>query len=345
MRKLLVLLAALVMGGQITSAQSNTTVYQAFITNDALDRLTFIDVLTGAQTTFDFNGDRYALLEDGVMFFDYAANRVRMAAPNGALRDHPFVQLEGDARRIDWIMGGDRIAWTLTSGTFPDLVTATWIANRDGSNRHEVLADSTGEGVRAFPVALDETHLYLDYQPDSIGDITPFRQYAALFSVDLTTGATQPLPGEPGCFCGAAIRAGRLIRLTLAANLGGFDVRVVDLASGTQTLLPSLGVYTQGGDVLIAPDGLSAVYALGEITNFGTTNQRLRTVIARIDLTTMTQSVLVPAVDRQLRPLGFTDGALLLYDPQANRTFKADLATGVLAAVAQAQYLGTVQNS
>jgi len=345
MRKFLLLILILMGADARISAQTSTTVYQAFVSNDALDRLTFIDVLTGAQTTFDFNGDRYLLLEDGVMFFDYAVNRVRMAAPNGALRDHPFVQLEGDARRIDWLVHGDQVAWTLTSGTYPALVTTTWVANRDGSNRREVLADSTGEGVRAFPVALDETHLYLDYQPDSIGDITPFRQYAALFSVDLTTGETQPLPGEPGCFCGAAIGAGRLIRLTLAANLNGFDVRVVDLATGTQTVLPSLGVYTQGGDVLIAPDGLSAVYALGEITNFGTTSQRLRTVIALIDLTTMTQRVLVPAVDRQLRPLGFTDGALLLFDPGANRTFKADLSTGTLAAVSQAQYLGTVQNS
>ena len=126
-----------------TSVTAQTTsVYQAFVMNGPLDRLTFIDVLTGAQTTFDLDGDRYTLINGGVLFFDRTTNRVRTAAPSGTLRDHPFVQLSGDARRIDWALSGDQIVWTLTSGATPTLTTTTYAANLDGSNERQVFADS-----------------------------------------------------------------------------------------------------------------------------------------------------------------------------------------------------------
>lgn len=341
-----VLCAALLIPFAMIAAQETTAVYQAFVAqgaNGAPDRLTFVDLVAGAQTTFDVDGERYALIEDGVIFFDQSVRRVRTAAPGGTLRDHPFVQLEGDARRVDWLIGRDQVVWTLTSGAAPNLLTVTYAANPDGTNRREVFADSNGAGVRAFPLALDETTIYMDYQPDSIGDITPFRQFAGLFSLDLTTGDTAMLPREPGCFCGAAVGAGRLLRLTLAANFGGFDVRVVDLATGAERSISSVGAYTQGGDALIAADGRYAAYALGEIRDLGLPTQQLRTVIVVVDLAAMTQRVLLTA-ERQLRPIQFTEGTLLLVDPQANTTLKADLASGAVDTVAQGLYLGTVQN-
>ena len=329
-----------------TSVTAQTTsVYQAFVMNGPLDRLTFIDVLTGAQTTFDLDGDRYTLINGGVLFFDRTTNRVRTAAPSGTLRDHPFVQLSGDARRIDWALSGDQIVWTLTSGATPTLTTTTYAANLDGSNERQVFADSNGEGVRAFPVAVNGTTAYMDFQPDNIGDITPFRQYAGLFALDLATGATAMLPGEPGCFCGGGIGAGRLIRLALAPDLAGFDVHVIDLTLGSEHIIPSLGTFTQGGDVVIDPGGRYAAYALGEIRDLGLPTQSVRTVVALLDLATMTQRTLVSAPDRQLRPLQFSEGALLLGDQLANETLKADLSTGDLETVAQAVFLGTVQNS
>lgn len=338
----LALLLIFCVGG--VSAQT-TTLYQVYVTPGALDRLTFIDVLTGAQTRLDVDGERFTILEDGVLFFDRTTRRARAAAPNGTLRDHPFAQLTGDATRIDWTVGGGQIAWTLTSGSAPNLFTTTLVANLDGSNQREVFADSNSEGVRAFPVLLSTTTLYMDYQPDVIGDITPFRQYAGMFALDLATGETAMLPGEPGCFCGGGIGAGRFVRLTLAANLGGFDARVVDLTTGSDRLIAGLGAFTQGGDVVIAPDGRYAAYALGDIRDLGLPTQRVRTVIALIDLATMTQRQLLAAEGQVLRPFQFTEGALLLLDPQANTTLKADLATGALVTVAHSLYLGTVQIS
>ncbi len=330
--------------GTRLSAQT-TSVYQAFVVNGPLDRLTFIDVLTGAQTTFDLDGDHYTLMAGGVLFFDRSVNRVRTVTPSGTLRDHPFVQLEGDARRIDWALSANQIVWTLTSGNAPTLSTVTYAADFDGLTRREVFAESNAEGVRAFPVAVNGDVVYMDYQPDNIGDITPFRQYAGLFSLDLANGTTAMLPGEPGCFCGGGIGAGRLIRLALAPDLAGFDVHVIDLTLRSESIIPSLGGFTQGGDVIVEPEGRYAAYALGEIRDLGLPTQSVRTVIALVDLATMTQRILVSAADRQLRPIQFTEGALLLIDQQANTTLKVDLSTGVLETVAEALFLGTVQNS
>ena len=75
--------------------------------------------------------------------------------------------------------------------------------------------------------------LYMDYQPNTIGDLTPFRQYAGLFALDLISGETSSLPGEPGCFCGAGIGADMFLRLTLADS--GFNLRIRNLSNDSET--------------------------------------------------------------------------------------------------------------
>ena len=122
-------------------------------------------------------------------------------------------------------------------------------------------------------------------------------------------------------------------------------MHVIDLTLRSESIIPSLGGFTQGGDVIVEPEGRYAAYALGEIRDLGLPTQSVRTVIALVDLATMAQRILVSAADRQLRPIQFTEGALLLIDQQANTTLKVDLSTGVLETVAEALFLGTVQNS
>lgn len=356
MPRAVLLIVLLALAGTV-SAQSEVPVRnhprQVFLLRNAGaggDRLVFLDLLTGDQTELDAAGDDYTIVGGGVMYLDRTTNRVMLANPDGRSAEHPFVQLEGDARRIDWVIGGSKIAWTLTSGAPTALVTATWVANLDGSERRQVFTDGPRESIRAYPVAFDSagTILYMDYQPDIIGDITPFRQYAGLFSVDLTSGDVTTLPGEPGCFCGAGIGAGRLVRLTLAANAAGFDVRLRDLERGSDRAVSGLNLpeYTQGGDVLIAPDGRYAAYALAQIRGLGTPQQTLRTVIAIVDLASGTQRTLTQPADRLLRPIQWTEdnSALLLVDPAQNVTLKASLSDGSLDVVANAVYIGTLEN-
>ncbi len=281
-----------------------------------------------------------------MIFYDRAHRTVQVATPDGRLTPHPFIQPGDGVTRIDWHVAPDEqtIAWTETSGSSSALTTVTWVAGIDGEDARPVFTDGPRDGIRAYPVAFndDKSVLYMDYQPDSIGDLTPFHQFAGLFALDLLSGETRSLPGEPGCFCGAGIAANTLVRLTAVS--GGFNLRIHNLSNDTETLLPPVNNYTQGGDVLIAPDGSRAVYALAQISGFGTAAQSVQTVIVLVDLLNLTQYALSAPADRLLRPLAWTedDSAVLLGDPAGLTTWKITIRDGALEAVASGLYLGTL---
>jgi hypothetical protein len=336
------------------SAAAPATPYQVFVQRNVdgagSDRLIFIDLLTGEETTLNVDGQRYTPFGDAVMYHAPATGEVMLADPDGT-RKHPFIQPESDTRRVDWLVSpdGTEVAWTLTSGTPDFLTTVTQVAAVDGSGARVVLRDGARTGIRALPVAFapDMATLYMDYQPDMIGDLTPFRQYAGLFAVDLATGGVSPLPGEPGCFCGAAVGAGHFLRLSLTPDLTGFDLRMTDLASESETRIPALRLvdFTQAGDVLIAPDGARAVYALAQVQNFGRPEQAVRTVFVLVDLDAGTQSALTEPITTFVRPVAWTEDAtaILFTSPTLDGTWKVNLSDGLLNRVAEATYVGTIR--
>ena len=309
-------------------------------------QLAFVDLLTGVSQTLAVNGDHFTVVGASVMFYDRASRRVMVAAPDGTLTEHPFIQPSDGVTRIDWNISHDdqTIAWTETSGDPSALMTTTSIAGIDGSEQHTVYSDGPRNGIRAYPVAFseDKSILYMDYQPDTIGDLTPFRQYAGLFALDLVSGSTNSLPGEPGCFCGAGIGGDTFLRLTLADS--GFNLRIRSLTNSTEATLAPVNNFTQGGDVLIAPDGNRAVYALAQISGFGTPQQSVQTMIVLVDLLNLSQRPLAAPVNRLLRPLLWTedDSAVLFADPQAQTTWKAMVSDGAFEQVANGVYLGTL---
>lgn len=329
--------------------------HQVFVERDidgaGTDRLIFVDLLTGEQTLTPVDGERYQPFGASVLFYDRGAARVRLASPDGAVRDHMFMQPTPTTRRIDWRIAqdGEWIAWTITEGEPTSLRTVTTVAGIDGSGAQIALVDGPRDGIRAMPVAFSPDHrtLYMDYQPDTIGGLTPFQQYAGLFALDLASGTTALLPGEPGCFCGAGIDTDVFLRLALTVDLSGFDLNLFDLASGSKTTIPALGLvnYTQAGDVLIAPDGMQAVYALAQVQNFGTPTQVFRTVIVRVDLVNGTQAALTNPIVLFLRPVGWTEdaSAVLLTSPTQSGTWKASLSDGRLEQVADATYVGILR--
>ena len=317
---------------------------QVFLISNS--QLIFIDLLTGNSRTLPVNGDHFTVVKNGVMFYDRTRRRVMIVTPDGTRTEHPFIQPSDGVTRIDWTISHDEqtIAWTETSGAPAALTTLTYIAGIDGSQQHQVLSDGPRNSIRAYPVAFNEEKsiLYMDYQPDTIGDLTPFRQYAGLFALDLVSGSSNSLPGEPGCFCGAGIGADTFLRLTLADS--GFNLRIRSLTNSTEATLTPINNFTQGGDVLIAPDGNRAVYALAQITGFGTPAQSVQTVIVLVDLLNLSQRALAPPVDRLLRPILWTedDSAVLFADPQAQTTWKAMVRDGSFEQVASGLYLGTI---
>lgn len=322
------------------------------VTDSGLDRLTFIDVLTGDVRTTEVTGERYSIVGDRVLYFDYINQRVMRVGVDGIPRPHPWLQPDNTARRLDWVLSRDGrfIAWTQTYGQPDALTTVTSIATLEGTDRRELLLDGPRQGIRVLPVAFsaDDTELLMDAQPDGIGALAAYTQYAGLFRVRLEDGAIETLPGEPSCFCAAGFSGDLFLRLRLTSDLRGFDIGVHNLRANSLTIIAAqtpLENVTQAGDMLIAPDGASAVYALSNITAFGTPDQTIRTVFMLADLRAMTQRPLTDPITTYVHPVRWTEEntAIVFTSPQVNGTWKIRLADGELQRVADETYIGTLR--
>lgn len=341
---------------QMPVLAQGTGIYQVFLQHspDGSGRamtLVFIDMVLGTEARLGINGERFTPLADSVMFYDPDQRRVRVATPDGQISDHPFVRQTPDAQRLDWVVAGDKqqIAWTLTTGSPTALVTRTHIANVDGSRQREVFVDGPYDGFRSLPVAFsaDQQYLYMDYHPNVDRNVTLFRQYASLFSVELATSATAALPGEPGCFCGAAIGTERLVRLAVNDDESGFDVKVFSLISGVETTIPALSLrgYTWAGDVLLAPNGSRAVYALAQVRDPESPRQTARTIFVVVDLDTMTQTALTSPITTFVRPAHWTEdnSAVIFTSPTLDGTWKINLRDGRLDKIADLTFVATLR--
>lgn len=337
-----------------TRAEGSKHDWQVFLQRDTngANELIFVNVLTGDKAQVSASGQRYTLVGQSVMYYDPATRRVMEVFPGGKPQPHPFIQPGPNTRRVDWRVSDDGtlLAWTLTSATLSNsLTTITTVANVDGTNPHQVLADGPRDGIRALPVAFNADHsvLYMDYQPDGVSELTVFPQYAGLFALELATGTVQSLPGEPGCFCGAGIGGGLFLRLALTSDLSGFDLKVYLLTGQLVQTIPALKLrnYTQAGDILISPDGTRAVYALAQIKDFGTPKQSVETVFMLVDLQQMTQTPLTDPITTYIHPVAWTDNnsAILFTSPQRDGTWKISLSSGKLVKIADATYLGVLQ--
>lgn len=323
---------------------------QRDIDSSGTDRILFVDSLTGESTPVEANGVRYTLAGRSVMFFDVLKARVMIASADGRVREHPFIQPGEQTRRVDWVVArdGKHLAWTLTNADAQNnLTTVTTIASLDGSDQREILVDGPRSGIRALPIALDESRLYMDYQPDGIGDVTPFRQYAGIFAADVESRQLAMLPGEPGCFCGAGFGAGRFMRLKLSDDLSAFDVALYDLEAQTSQVVPALRLvnYTQAGDVLFSPDGTRGVYALAQVRDFGGPNQAVQMVFVLVNAVEGTQRTLTQPIFDFLQPVEWTEEntAVIFTGTTTDGTWKLNLDEGRMVRIADASYLGTLK--
>lgn len=326
------------------------TVYQVWRDTRA-GVLVFIDPATGQEQRLPASGERFTAVRGGVLWWDGSAGQVMWATPDGLVRPHPFIQLRAGDSRVDWVAsdGGRRILWTLLRDTGSEVSTQTWAASIDGENRRIIYDETRSDGLRVKPVAFapDGQTVVMDYQPVGLDNLLIFPQFAALFRLDITQDRPEPvfLDGEPGDFSGAGIRDGRVVRLTVAGELGGFDVRVLDLALGRALTIDALRLtgYTLAGDVAVSPDGDKAVYTLAMITG-GAGAARVESVLVLVDVTGLTQTPLTAPQSRLLRPLGWTDAgeAVLLFDPAQDGTWKVRLDSGRVEQVASLTWVGLV---
>lgn len=321
------------------------------IDSTGLDRLLFVDMLTGDNRSLDVFGERYTPVNDHVIFYNPRTRFVMIARPDGTIAAHPFIQLGDSAERVDWVLADDAraIAWTMTFNTAAGLSTVTQIASPTGAEQRILLEDGPRkDGIRALPVAIVGNQLVMDTHPDGLSRFAPYTQYAGLFSVSLDNGDVALLPDEPGCFCGAAVRGNQFLRLALDSDLRGFDVHIKRINEDFSHTIPSIALtgFTQAGDLLIAPDGTHAVYALSQIENFGAINQSVRTVFVLVDLVNLTQEQLTEPITTYVHPVQWTEdnSAIIFTSPQRTGTWKISLNDAQLIRVAEASFLGTVSD-
>ncbi|RMG72174.1 MAG: hypothetical protein D6711_13560 [Chloroflexi bacterium] len=337
----------------MTNATQAETTWMVFYTDDSL---TFIHTTDGENVTVPVSGERFTIIQDGVMYFDTQRGRVMIIYPDGRQVEHPFIQPTPESRRVDWVVSDDGtwIAWTLTS-TDPQgrLTTRTSVAQTNGSNQRVIFTetDMTNSSLRALPIAFSEDNqiLYMDSHPEGIAQFTPFNQYVSMFAIDLATGEKTLLPGEEGssCICGGTVDQGLFLRLRLrlATDSSGFDLHIYDLTDNTEITFPTLRLnnYNTSGDILLSPDGKQLVYTLARIQNFGTASQAIQTVFVLVDLTTGEQTRLnSAALDTLMRPIAWTENntAILLIDPVQRQTWKFTIENSDLQRVANGIFIG-----
>lgn len=339
-----------------TRAQAQATA--VFIDRGVSTALVFVDLATGEQHRVEIEGERFTVVPGAIMLFDTRNRVVELIGADGRSRQHPFITLTASESRVDWAISADgkRIAWTTISGAAPaSITTVTRVADMNGSNARTVFLETRDDGLRAKPVAFspDDTRLYLDYQPDGLDALTVFPQFAGLFELDITTANPAStfafLPGEPGDFTGGGFGSGYFLRLAVSAQSGGFDIKVRQFATDSQTVIPATrgGGYSIAGDVLISPDGRYAVYAQAALQGVGSGAAQAETVIMRVDLADMTQSALTGPQQGVLRPVAWSeeDASVILVNPGRAGTWKVRLSDGRIQQIAELTYIGQITGS
>lgn len=330
-----------------------TVFLQPGLAPDQLDQIVMIDSLTGDRLTVEVYGERYTPAGNYLIYFDRQLRQIMMLDATGEPRIHPFIRMDESDRRVDWVLSPDSrlIAWTLTSGSTGNLYTRTYVSDVNGANVRLVLKDGPrADGIRVLPVAFsaDGQSLHMDAHPDGLERFMPYRQYAGLFRFDFNTGTIETLPGEPGCFCGAGLQAGYLLRLALNSDTSAYDLRVFDLVRNSEARIPAVAFdgLTHAGDVLIAPDGSVAIYILARISDYGTPDQQVRTEFVRVDLQSLTQERLGEPLDGYFKLKAWTEDnrAVLVTSPQEPATWKLNPVTGTLIRIAEAGYIGLLRD-
>lgn len=349
----MMLVCALVMSLAVHAQDTPTRTYQVMYDRRGA-ALVFINPVSGQETRLPASGERFTAMRGGVLWWDATTRQVMWATPDdGLVRPHPFIQIRPTDSRVDWAVSdfGRRILWTLVRDDAPGIIsTQTWFAGADGANRRMIWEETRTDGLRVKPLGFspDGQTVVMDYQPGGLDSLLIFPQYAGLFTLNLgeDTPEIQFLPDEPGDFTGAGMKDGRVVRLTVAGELGGFDVRVQDLALGRPLTIDALRLtgYTLAGDVLVSPDGDKAVYTLASLSG-GAGAARVDSVLIFVDVSGLTQTALTTPQPRLYRPVAWTpDGeSVLLIDPSQDGTWKVRLDTGKLESVADLSWIGTVE--
>ena len=333
--------------------------WDVFIQPDSAENgaseIVFVDLLTGETTAVSANGVRFTLIYGAVIFYDIEDAQVKIVKPDGIIRDHPFIAMSTGDYSIDWAVsaGRSQIAWAVSRKTAGEqLTTSIMLADMAGNNIRELLSYGPREGIRLLPVAFgaDGKTLYVEVHADGTAGLTPYTRRTGMFSLDYggANVATRTLPGDATCFCAIGFGHEVMLRLAPIGEAEGVSVEIYDLQSGAARVMPpvSHGNYNEAGNVLVSPDGASAVYAVSQVSDFHSAQQQIRTVLVLADLENARQTVLDNVVNSLVRPVSWTEdnSAILFTLEPGGGTWKLKLGDGQAIKVAVATYLGMLSD-
>ncbi len=357
---LITLLAATNVSGQDslpTEVQRHS--WDVFIQPDPAENgaseIVFVDLLTGEDTAVSTNGVRFTLIDGAVIFYDIEDAQVKFVKPDGIIRDHPFIAVSIDDYSIDWAVsaGRSQIAWAVSRKTAGEqLTTSIMLSDMAGNEIRELLLYGPREGIRLLPVAFaaDGNTLYVEVHADGTAGLTPYTRRTGVFALDYGGAniATHTLPGDATCFCAVGFGDEVMLRLAPIDEAEGVSVEIYDLQSGAARVMPpvSHGNYNEAGNVLVSPDGASAVYALSQVGDFHSAQQEIRTVLVLADLGNARQTVLDHVLASLVRPVSWTEdnSAILFTLEPGGGTWKINLGDGHAMKVAVATYLGMLSD-
>lgn len=319
--------------------------------NPAQTDLIFINLLSGERTTIGALGQQFTLTSKGIIYLDSQSGQVKLAKADGIIRDHPFIHVSSDLRRVDWVVSqdGEQIVWTISQMVNDgQLVTATWLADIAGAEIRELLVYGPRDGIHLLPIAFGDVgnEIYMEAHVDGSEGLSPYARRTGLFALVITADElhTRALPGDSNCLCAVGFGANRMLRLAPNLEAGGLDVEVFALDDGDRQVISALsrGDYRHGGNILVSADGTQAIYALLQAPDAAAETDEIRTLLIHVDLSNGQQRIASSPIADLARPLAFTDEdrAVLFTTRQSNQTFKLDLENGRQFAVAEAVYLG-----
>lgn len=317
--------------------------------------LSFINLLSGEASEVEAQGSQFALTTLGVIYLDNEDKAVKLAQNDGTIRKHHFIDLAASDHSIDWVVSADgaRIAWTIARQLADEtLTTTTWLADSDGDNLRELLADRPRAGIRLLPVAFRprSEQLIMEVRTAEVVGTSPYMLRAGLFVLDFATGDinSRQLPGEQHCYCAFGVGADVMLRL-VQSDAGGFVAKVFALESGQTKVIEALPVadFPYAGNLLVSADDSLAVYAMSQVEGEAGADSRFRTVLARIDLLAARQEIISRSLPTVVRPIAFSEdnSALLFTTVNAGGTWKLRLADQAISKVADGVYLGRMIDS
>lgn len=351
---LITLFVGAVSGQAELSPEAQSASWKVFLQHDdagsASTLVTFVDLLTGAVTAVETTGERHTLIDGAVLYFDHIDGQVKLAKPDGIIRDHPFIVLRPADQRVDWAVSADgkRVAWALSSKNAQgQLTTSIQLADAAGTDIRELLVYGPRAGVRLAPVAFSAggATLYIEVQAEATA-AAPYTKRGGLFAlnVDEANPTTQMLPGDQSCYCAVAFGGDIMLRLVSSEAAGGIALEIYALGSGARRVAPAVsrGNYNEAGNILISPDGTLAVYALSQANALATSLEEIRSVLVLADLQNARQMVFNHPMTDRARPVRWTEdnSAIIFTQSGAGETWKIQVDNGTAIKISDSAYLG-----